>query len=153
THVVSMAAIAAAADPDMDPELGEPWEVQKVYYNQDLSVRKYSVIHERMVADGLDSPFEEMIEHFAKRGWLRDTWLSTRIECSEFFGVRDRALLSHATQIDPHGSFFSEARKQAQTYWGTEEFELAIDNTGRTPLPKNDEFLEDDLFASVTRDD
>src|SRR5699024_1822909 len=32
-HEVSMAAYDAAADPDYHPELGEPWEISKVYYS------------------------------------------------------------------------------------------------------------------------
>ena len=40
-HAVTMAAVAAAADAEQNPELGEPWQVEKVYYNQDLSAKKW----------------------------------------------------------------------------------------------------------------
>ncbi|WP_349828666.1 mycothiol conjugate amidase Mca [Brevibacterium litoralis] len=152
-HVVTMRAIELAADAAANPELGEPWQVQKVYYNQDLSERKYRTIHEALLADGRESPFGEMLEHYEKRDWKRDSWLSTRIECKEFFPLRDRALLSHATQIDPKGGFFSEAREIAKDYWSSEEFELAVDHTGREPLPAGVDFVETDLFAGVTKDD
>src|SRR5699024_486116 len=82
-----------------------------------------------------------------------DLWLSTRIPCAEFFPARDRALLSHATQIDPEGGFFSASRKAARTYWPTEEFELALDRTDREPLRPGVDFQEGDLFAAVTFDD
>ncbi|GAA1849721.1 mycothiol conjugate amidase Mca [Brevibacterium marinum] len=152
-HAVTMAAVDVAGDPDRYPELGEPWRVEKVYYNQDLSAKKWVTIHEKMTEAGLESPFADHIEDFKKRDAQRVNWLSTRIDCGEFFASRDRALLSHATQIDPEGGFFSASRKAARTYWPTEEFELAIDNTGRTPLTPGVDFQETDLFASVTMDD
>ena len=152
-HSVTMAAVAAAADPEKNPELGEPWQVEKVYYNQDLSAKKWVTIHNKMVEAGLESPFAEHIENFKKRDAERVNWLSTQIACDEFFSSRDRALLSHATQIDPEGGFFSASRTAARTYWPTEEFELAVDNTGRTPLTPGVDFQETDLFASVTMDD
>ncbi|WP_166971068.1 mycothiol conjugate amidase Mca [Brevibacterium atlanticum] len=152
-HAVTMAAVAAAADPAAHPELGEAWQVQKVYYNQDLSAKKWITIHEKMIEAGLESPFADHLEDFKKRDNQRDNWLSTRIDCGEFFPARDRALLSHATQIDPEGGFFSASRKAARTYWPTEEFELATDLTGREPLTPGVDFQEDDLFAAVTFDD
>src|SRR5699024_4461335 len=83
----------------------------------------------------------------------RNNWLSTRIPCAEFFPARDRALLSHATQIDPEGGFFSASRKAARTYWPTAEFELALDRTDREPLRPGADFQEGDLFAAVTFDE
>ena len=135
------------------PELGEPWQVQKIYFNQDLSAKKWITIHEKMLEAGLESPFADHLEDFKKRDNQRHNWLSTRIACSEFFSARDRALLSHATQIDPEGGFFSASRKAARTYWPTEEFELALDLTGREPLNRDLDFQETDLFAAVTFDD
>ncbi|WP_291795317.1 mycothiol conjugate amidase Mca [Brevibacterium sp.] len=150
-HIVTMLAVERAADPDANPELGEPWQVQKVYYNQDLSGRKFLAIHERMLADGLESPFAERLDWFAERDRERHTWLSTSVPCGEFIDVRDRALLSHATQIDPNGGFFAGHREAAKKYWPYEEFELALDLTGREPLPHED-FVESDLFADVLYD-
>ncbi|MFC9443771.1 MULTISPECIES: mycothiol conjugate amidase Mca [unclassified Brevibacterium] len=152
-HAVTMAAVEAAADPQAYPELGEPWQVQKVYYNQDLSAKKWITIHEKMTEAGLESPFADHIEDFRKRDAERVNWLSTRIDCVEYFDARDRALLSHATQIDPEGGFFSASRVAARKYWPTEEFELAVDRTDRPPLTPGVDFQESDLFAGVRRDD
>lgn len=152
-HAVTMAAVAAAADPDAHPELGAPWSVQKVYYNQDLSAKKWITIHEKMLEAGLESPFAEHIDDFRKRAAERPNWLSTRIDCRGYFDARDRALLSHATQIDPEGGFFSASRQAARTYWPTEEFELAVDDTDREPLRPGEDFQESDLYAGVRFDD
>lgn len=152
THEVTMAAVESAAHPEDNPELGAPWQVQKVYYNQDLSPTKWLIIHERMLADGIESPFGEMLERYRERADTRRTWLSTRIECREHFDRRDRALLAHATQIDPNGGFFTGAREASKKYWTSEEFELALDRTGRPPLDDTKDFVETDLFAGVTDD-
>jgi mycothiol S-conjugate amidase len=36
-HEISVEAFAAAADPDRYPELGEPWQVQKLYYHHSFN--------------------------------------------------------------------------------------------------------------------
>jgi mycothiol S-conjugate amidase len=72
----------------------------------------------------------------------RDRQPTTFIECGEWFEVRDRALLAHATQIDPSGWFFSLPMEFQRQVWSTEEFEL-----GRSRIAV--ELPEDDLFAGV----
>ncbi|WP_051297938.1 mycothiol conjugate amidase Mca [Brevibacterium album] len=151
THLVTMLAVERAADPEANPELGEPWQVQKVYYNQDLSGKKFLTLHERMLAAGEESPFAERLEWLRERDRDRDTWLTASVPCAEFIDARDRALLSHATQIDPNGGFFSGHREMAKKHWPFEEFELALDLTGREALPHED-FVESDLFEGVLRD-
>jgi mycothiol S-conjugate amidase len=36
--------------------------------------------------------------------------ITTRIQCSEYFATRDRAALTHATQMDPDHPFFAHRR-------------------------------------------
>jgi mycothiol S-conjugate amidase len=152
THEVTVSALESAAEAGANPELGEPWQVQKVYYNQDLSPKKWLTIHEQMLAEGQESPLGEMLDRYREFNERRDTWLSTRIPCGEHFPRRDRALLAHTTQIDPNSGFFSDARRAAMSFWATEEFELAVDRTGRPPLDRTLDFQEWDLFAGVTGD-
>ena len=56
--------------------------------------------------------------------------------------VRDRALLAHATQIDPEGAWFACPLEVQQEAWPTEDYELV-----RSPVES--ELPEDDLFAGV----
>ncbi len=65
--------------------------------------------------------------------------------CGDYFGVRDQALMAHATQIDPDGPWFVVPREIAQTAWGTEDYELVTSHV-ETTVP------ESDLFAGVTPD-
>ena len=67
--------------------------------------------------------------------------------CGEYFEVRDRALIAHATQIDPDGFFFRAPLELQKRVWPTEEFEL-VSSQVESELP------EDDLFAGIRgRDD
>ena len=68
--------------------------------------------------------------------------VTTRVECSEYFAQRDDALRAHATQIDPHGDFFTAPIEWQQRLWPTEEFELA---RSRVPVT----LPETDLFAGI----
>ena len=68
--------------------------------------------------------------------------MTTRIECADYFPVRDRALIAHATQIDPEGWFFMIPMEMQRRIWPTEEFEL-VRSLVDSPVP------EDDLFAGV----
>ena len=51
--------------------------------------------------------------------------MTTRVECAEYFPVRDQALLAHATQVDPEGSWFSVPLDIHRRAWSTEDWELA----------------------------
>ena len=152
THEVTMEAVSAAADGMVNPELGAPWQVQKIYYNEDLGPKKWLLLHEALTSKGIESPFGDMVERWHKRSDQRVTHMTTAVECAEYFPHRERALLAHATQIDPNGGFFSEANRVAREHWRTEEFELAVDLTGRDIPNREEDFWETDLFAGITLD-
>ncbi|QFZ16690.1 mycothiol conjugate amidase Mca [Saccharothrix syringae] len=141
-HEVSVAAFDAAGDPERYPELGEPWQPLKLYYSHGFSRAKLMAFHEALLGAGLESPYAEWLA-----GWGEDRpdvmeRVTTRVECAEWFPVRDEALKAHATQIDPESRWFAVPLEMQREVWPTEEYELArslVDST----LP------EDDLFAGV----
>jgi mycothiol S-conjugate amidase len=140
-HEVSVAAFEAAADPERFPDAGEPWQVLKLYYHHGWSYPKITAIHQAMLDHGLESPYEERLKEWVHEpGW--DERVTTKVECGDYFGVRDQALLAHATQIDPDGFWFSIPREIQTSVWPTEDYELVTSHVEST-LP------EDDLFAGV----
>ncbi|WP_052436655.1 mycothiol conjugate amidase Mca [Georgenia sp. SUBG003] len=139
-HKVAVAAYEAAADPDAYPEAGEPWAVQKLYYDISFSVARIEAVHTALQERGITSPFEEWFETRRDRPHRRAT---ARIECAAYFPRRDAALRAHATQIDPDGFFFQVPRDVEREIWPFEEFQLA-----RARIDVGDE-IEDDLFAGV----
>ena len=140
-HRVSMVAYEAAGDPERYPDAGEPWQPLKLYYQHGFNRPRMMALHEALLAEGLESPFAERIEQW-KPDPAHDARITTRVECGEYFPVRDQALIAHATQIDPDGFFFQAPMALQQQVWPTEEFELARTEV-ETDLP------EDDLFAGL----
>ena len=149
THQVTVEAFEAAADPDRYPEAGEePWQPLKMYYFVSFHQAKYVAFHEEMVRRGLDSPYAEIFAEWEKRArkraemGVRDLEITTRVDVADYFEIRDRALLAHATQIDPNSSWFACPLDVQRAAWPTEDYHLARSLVD-TELP------EDDLFAGV----
>jgi len=96
-------------------------------------------LHEAMLARGLESPYAEWLDEWEEGDGQR---ITTRVPCGDYFEVRDKALLAHATQVDPDGFWFHVPLDLQTEVWPTEDFELARSLVD-TELP------EDDLFAGV----
>jgi mycothiol S-conjugate amidase len=140
-HKVSVVAFDAAGDPEKYPELGEPWQPLKLYYNSGWTRARMIALHEGMLAAGLESPYTEWLEKWSDRDDRGDK-ITTRIECGEYFHVRDDALRAHATQVDPDGFWFRIPLELQQKVWPTEDFEL-VRSLVDSPIP------ESDLFAGI----
>ncbi len=140
-HKVSVAAFEAAGDPDRYPGLGDPWQPLKLYYNAGFSKARVMAMHEGLLAEGLESPYAEWLEKWDDRRDRGDR-ITTRVECADYFEVRDDALRAHATQVDPDGFWFRVPMEVQQRVWPTDDFELARSLVD-SPIP------ESDLFAGV----
>jgi mycothiol S-conjugate amidase len=140
-HKVTVHAFEAAGDPERYPELGEPWQPLKLYYHHSFNRPRTVAISDAMEAAGLESPWKERLEKWEPDP-AHDARITTRVPCGEYFPIRDRALLAHATQIDPDGFWFSVPLALQQEVWPTEDYELAVSHVD-SPTP------EDDLFAGI----
>lgn len=143
THQVSMAAYEAAADHVQFPEEGEPWSISKLYYGHGFLRRRMQLLQDEFAKNGEVGPFEKWLQHWDPEHDPFANRVTTRIECADFFEQRDRALLAHATQIDPYGDFFRAPIEWQQRLWPTEEYELA---RSRVPVT----LPETDLFTGVS---
>jgi mycothiol S-conjugate amidase len=140
-HEISVAAFAAAADPNAYPELGEPWQVLKLYYHFSANRARYEALDQAMVDRGLEPPYAERLTQWVANPAF-EARVTTRVPCADYFATRDRALLAHATQVDPEGFWFSVPLEVHQLAWPTEDFELVASFVD-APTP------ETDLFAGV----
>jgi mycothiol S-conjugate amidase len=141
-HEISVAAFDAASDPDRYPEAGEPWQPLKLYYSHGFSRARMEAFHAALLARGLESPYGEWLAN-----WSSDTpdpgaRVTTRVQCADWFPVRDKALLAHATQIDPESRWFLVPEDLQREVWPTEDYEL-VRSLVESSLP------EDDLFAGI----
>lgn len=139
THEVTLEAFTVAADPSRYPGTGKPWRPQKLYYQAALSRAWFQTLHDATLAAGLESGMGEVLTELPPEDQLKVT---TRIRCEEYFPTRDRALLAHASQVDPAHPFFAYSREIEREVWPYEDYHLAH--------PKPGPALEDDLFTGVT---
>jgi mycothiol S-conjugate amidase len=142
THKVSMAAIEAAADPERYPDAGPVWKVTKVYYVIGFHKARVLALQDAMLKAGLESPYAKWLERWEDRP-ADDDRITTQVPCAEWFPVRDRALLAHATQVDPKGTWFQVPMSIQQEAWPTEDYQLVSSLVEVGPLPEND------LFAGI----
>ncbi len=141
THETTMAALEAAADDSYRPDLGAAWQVAKVYYNHQFTKARVLATHEALVEAGLESPYGDWLTNWSDRHDMYPR-VTTRVDASDWFHVRDAALLAHRTQIDPDGMWFAVPMDMQKQVWPTEDFEL-VRSSVETVLP------EDDLFAGL----
>lgn len=143
-HKITVAAFEGAGDAYAHPDEGEPWQPSKLYYHHSFNRLRMTALHDEMIRRGMKSPYEEWVADW-KPDPEWDKRITTQVECAKYFAVRDRALLAHATQIDPDGFWFAVPMEIQQAIWPTEDYELArslVDST----VP------EDDLFAGLRGD-
>ncbi|MFE5119178.1 mycothiol conjugate amidase Mca [Streptomyces sp. NPDC056669] len=139
THQVTVAAFDAAGATSGHPEAGAPWRPLKLYYQGGLSRPWFQALHDAMTARGTDSGMGAVLAELPEKAGLE---ITTRVPCAEYFATRDRALLAHATQIDPNAGFMLHDRDVEREVWPTEDYHLARSHADVA-------FPEEDLFAGV----
>ncbi len=140
-HAVTMAAFDAAGDADGYPDAGEPWQPRKLYFHHAFHRQRIQALHDEMIRRGLESPYVERLAQW-KPDPEHDRRITTRVPCADYFPVRDRALIAHATQVDPEGPWFAVPLDVDREAWPTEDYELAR-------CLVDAELPEDDLFAGL----
>ena len=151
THQVSVEAFEAAADPDRYPGCRRALAAAEALLLPHLPPgQRLIALHEEMLRRDLESPYAERIEKWAQeeaqdvadaeKGRVHE--ITTRIECADYFETRNQALIAHATQVDPNGSWFAVPAEAQRAAWPTEDYHLArsVVDAGRP---------EDDLFAGI----
>ncbi|MBM7807584.1 N-acetyl-1-D-myo-inositol-2-amino-2-deoxy-alpha-D-glucopyranoside deacetylase [Geodermatophilus bullaregiensis] len=145
-HRVAMAAVDAAADPAYRPELGEAWDVAKVYWCcVPRSVLRSGV--EAMAALGEDSPFEQLGEIDDIPFAVPDELVTAAVDGRAHAGRKDAAMRAHATQITVDGPFFALSNNLGQEVLGVEHYRLVRGERG--PAGRAPHGWEDDLFAGL----
>ncbi len=142
THELSMYAMEAAADASRYPDAGEPWQIQKVYYDRIFNAPRANAMYDALKEREPDSPLLEQLD--GMRMWMRERpdLATTHIDAGAFFDRRDDALRAHASQVSPDSSFFFWPNELQREVWPWEDYQLAH-SLVPTELP------ETDLFAGI----
>lgn len=138
-HTASVAAFHAAPDPACYPDAGEPWRPRKLYYTGAFTLARVEALHAAVLARGLESPYAEWLERWDRTAPDPNT---TRVEVGAYLAHRTRALLAHATQIDPEGFWFHVPDDVLRDTYPWEDYQLAL-SLVETALP------ETSLFAGL----
>jgi mycothiol S-conjugate amidase len=102
-HEIGVAAFEAAGDPDRFPDTGPAFQPAKLYYTV-FSGARFREVHEKFLELGLESPFDEQWRERWKD--VKEEPVTTSIDIDGYTDVRRRALLAHATQVDPNSRFW-----------------------------------------------
>ena len=138
-HDITVEAFRAAADPSLWPEHGPAWQAAKLYYHMSFHRKRFAALEKLMHEQGL---IANLPAAHPDEDPFADGRLTTFVPCAEYFGVRNKALLAHATQIDPDGPWFAVPLAIQQAGWPTEDYQLVVSKVP-TMIP------EDDLFKGL----
>jgi len=148
-HEVGLAAFRAAGDPARFVTAGPAFQPAKLYYTVHSAAR-FRAVHDKFVQLGLESPFDE---EWRKR-WdtMPDEVPTTVVDIADHADVRRRALLAHATQVDPESRFwFGLPPEVMATIQPHDDYRLALRGgpDGSVTAVRWDGVVETDLFAGV----
>ncbi len=125
------------------PELGEAWDIPKVYWG---------AMSKSQMAEGIRK-LREAGDETSFEGWDPDNlpWgatdeeLDAKVEADDFADAKMDAMKAHASQIAVDGPFFALSNNVGSQVWGTEFYRLAKGERG----PVGPDGLEEDLFAGL----
>jgi N-acetyl-1-D-myo-inositol-2-amino-2-deoxy-alpha-D-glucopyranoside deacetylase len=144
-HRVAMGAVEKAADPTYRPELGEPWDVAKVYWScVPRSVLQSGI--EAMAELG-ESFFEGVSSADDLPFGVSDDVVTAAVDGRKFADRKDAAMRAHPTQIKVDGPFFALSNNLGLEVLGVEYYQLVRGERG--PAGPGPEGWEDDLFAGL----
>ncbi|CAN5282137.1 N-acetyl-1-D-myo-inositol-2-amino-2-deoxy-alpha-D-glucopyranoside deacetylase [soil metagenome] len=144
-HRVATYATSLAAVRSYRLELGEPWEVAKIYW-VGMSESRMRAGLRRLRAAGDTTTFEGMDPDGPLPAFITpDHLLSAVVDGTEYVGAKLRAMRAHATQIEVDGPFFALSNNIGNEVWAQEFYRLAKGTQG----PTNQDGLETDLFAGL----
>jgi N-acetyl-1-D-myo-inositol-2-amino-2-deoxy-alpha-D-glucopyranoside deacetylase len=144
-HRVAMYAAQLAAVPSYRLELGEPWDIAKIYWGAMSESRMREGL--RMLREAGDTTsFEGMdpdgpLPHFV----TPDENLAAGVDATDFVDRKMAALKAYPTQVTTDGPFFALSNNVGATAWGLEFYRIAKGQQG----PVGEDGLETDLFAGL----
>jgi N-acetyl-1-D-myo-inositol-2-amino-2-deoxy-alpha-D-glucopyranoside deacetylase len=145
-HRVAMGAVDAAADPGYRPDLGEPWDVAKVYW----CCLPRSVLQKGIeaLAEVGESFFEGVTSADDIPFAVADEDVAAAVDGRKFVARKDAAMRAYPTQITVDGPFFALSNNLGQEVLGIEYYRLVRGQRG--PVGEGPEGWEDDLFAGLS---
>jgi len=142
-HRVAMYAAVLAAAPSFRPDLGEAWDIAKIYWT---AFPKSIVLAgiEALKAAGETTGFAAM-DPDDMPFVVDDALVTTTIDAEDWLDRKMAAMAAHATQISLEDGFFALSNNLGSRAFGREYFRLVKGALG----PLDESGHETDLFAGV----
>jgi N-acetyl-1-D-myo-inositol-2-amino-2-deoxy-alpha-D-glucopyranoside deacetylase len=143
-HRVATYAASLAAVPAYRRDLGEPWDIAKIYWTA-MSLSRMQRDAEMLAERGIDNPFEGFDLDNPPRFMVPDEAIACEVDATEHADAKMDAMKAHATQIQVDGPFFALSNSVGNHVWGIEHYRLAKGTKG----PVDERGWESDLFAGL----
>jgi N-acetyl-1-D-myo-inositol-2-amino-2-deoxy-alpha-D-glucopyranoside deacetylase len=144
-HRVAMYASLLAAAPSYRTDLGQPWDIAKIYWaamsesRLREGVRRLRELGDTTTFEGMDP--DGPMPPFA----ISDKMLTSAIDGTQYVEKKLTAMKAHATQITLDGPFFALSNNVGNEVWSTEFYRLVKGH----PAPGGAGEQETDLFSGV----
>ena len=144
-HRVATYGAALAAVPSYRRDLGEAWDIPKIYWGAMSETRMRAGL--RALRDAGDTTtFEGMDPDGHLPPFVTsDDNLAAMVDAQDFHAHKMAALAAHQTQITTDGPFFALSNNVGSTAWGIEYYRIAKGTRGEL----GEDGLETDLFAGI----
>ena len=143
-HRVAMYAAQLAAVPSYRHDLGEPWEIAKIYWSAMSETRMRESLRSLRAA-GDTTSFEGMDPDGPLPMTTPDAEIAAAVDGNGYVEKKLDALRAHRTQVTVDGPFFALSNNVGNRAWGTEFFRIAKG----LPADVGPDGLETDLFAGL----
>lgn len=145
-HRVATYAASLAAVPSYRQDLGEPWDIAKIYWGAMSESRMREGL--RLLREAGDTTsFEGMDPDGPLPPFVTsDDNLSCAVDAQDHVDRKMAAMAAYPTQIQTDGPFFALSNNMGSTAWGIEYYRIAKGRKG----PVGDDGLESDLFAGLS---
>jgi mycothiol S-conjugate amidase len=140
-HEWGTAAFDLAADGTRWPDAGAPWQPSKLYYFATFTKKRFQILNDAAVAEGHEPPYAGWLENWDSFGF-DEPEITSQVDVGDFIELRSKALLAHATQIDPDSFWFVIPDEMHKKVYPWEDYTLVKSHV-ETDLP------ESDLFAGI----
>ncbi|WP_406355170.1 N-acetyl-1-D-myo-inositol-2-amino-2-deoxy-alpha-D-glucopyranoside deacetylase [Streptomyces sp. NBC_00658] len=151
-HRVAMRAAELAALPDFRTDLGEPWEIAKIYWNRvprSVAEAEFARLREALP----ELPYTKSAAVDDVPGVVEDSEITTEIDGTAHAAAKAAAMRAHATQVEVAEPWFVLSNELAQPLFTTEYYELVRGERPKAREKTREKTRETDLFAGIAGTD
>lgn len=140
-HEWGTRAFYEAGDPERFPDKGPAWKPSKLYYFATFTKLRFQKLNDAAVEEGTEAPYAGWLENWDAMGFMEPK-ITGQIDVGDWVELRSKALLAHATQIDPDSFWFAISDDLHRKVYPWEDYTLVYSTVD---VPE----IEQDLFEGL----